>query len=100
MTREYFVVGFKGRVWGVSRARSPAFRSFVSSAKKAELELGVQPKVRITNDDGPQELSMVKMEWDLGDGSLRTLMYVESREGKSVTESVEQKTYCGGAASN
>lgn len=94
MTTDYFVVGCQGRVWGVSRALSPAFRTFTASAKKAELELGARPVAEIVSDDGTQELSMVKLRWDLGDGSLRTLMYVVSRAGTSVTESVERKTYC------
>lgn len=98
MAGDYIVVGCKGRVWAVSRSLSPAFRSFAAAAKKTELELGVEPTAKVVSDDGTQNLSIVKLQWDLGDGSVRTLMYVEARSGTSLSESVEQKVLCNAPA--
>jgi hypothetical protein len=71
MAGDYIVVGCKGRVWAISRALPPTFRSFMRSARKAELEQGASPKVKIIADEGRAELSFVEFTWDLGDRSMR-----------------------------
>jgi hypothetical protein len=97
MTSDYFVVGCRGRVWSVSRALSPTFRTFAASAKKTELELGAKPTAEVFSDDGTQELSTVTLLWDLGDGSAWSVLFASSPSGTSVSESVRQKTYCSGS---
>lgn len=91
---DYIVVGCKNRVWGISRKLQPTFQAFARTAQKLELQQGVRATAETFSDDGSQGLAVVTLQWNLGDGSTRYVMYADAVGGPSVSEGVKQTSFC------
>ena len=92
---DYIVIGCAGRVWGITRALDPSFRTFTTEVAQTNLELSRQASAKALNDNGTKKTHGIMLEWLLPDGTTRSLSYAEVGSSISVSQGLNRTKFCG-----